>query len=556
MKRFRYLFVVCAVAVLMIAGVTLQAEGQHRNEKQVRDLVRSLASKVDDFQYSLSYQLRSNSADSQDIAYVTTGLKNLQDKLSAFESNLDQKRENRDDVQEVITAAKNVDAFLSQNQQSRRFQQDWQGVRDLVTRLSAQYGVIPDWSRGVSNNPVRRPGNAPQMSTPVTYDAGLTGTYKLDPARSENIADVIASSGISDAQRKDLESKLEAPQEIAIDVRGNQVTFATSESAPMTLTADGRETTDPSGGEAARLKATMSGQQLSVSSLGKDIDYTITLVSTDNGRTLKVTRRFTTDYLPETVFVDSVYTKTDQTAGLGIDRGGRTVPNKVAAPAQPDDSTYSTNDPNDRPNANPPSPGVANPQSPNASPGRTGDFVVPNGTSVTGILESTIDTKVSVNGDRFKLTVQTPNEFRGAVIEGYISGVGRSGRVSGNSNVTFNFESITLRSGERYDFAGTLIGVRDQYGKPVKVDTEGAARGDSQTRETAKRGGLGAGLGALIGVIAGGGRGAAIGAIIGGGAGAGSVIAQGRDDIQLMKGSTITIQASSPIRPDQPVSEN
>src|SRR3982750_2614792 len=126
MKRFRYLFVVCAVAVLMIAGVTLQAEGQHRNEKQVRDLVRSLASKVDDFQYSLSYQLRSNSADSQDIADVTTGLKNLQDKLSAFESNLDQKRENRDDVQEVITAAKNVDAFLSQNQQSRRFQQDWQ----------------------------------------------------------------------------------------------------------------------------------------------------------------------------------------------------------------------------------------------------------------------------------------------------------------------------------------------------------------------------------------------------------------------------------------------
>ena len=139
-------------------------------------------------------------------------------------------------------------------------------------------------------------------------------------------------------------------------------------------------------------------------------------------------------------------------------------------------------------------------------------------------------------------------EFRGAVIEGYISGVGRSGKVSGESNVTFNFEKITLRDGKTYDFAGYLQGIRDQNGKTVKIDNEGTAKGDSQTRETAKRGGIGAGIGAIIGAIAGGGKGAAIGAIIGGGAGAGSVIVQGRDDIRLMTGSTITVQASSPDR--------
>jgi hypothetical protein len=177
---------------------------------------------------------------------------------------------------------------------------------------------------------------------------------------------------------------------------------------------------------------------------------------------------------------------------------------------------------------------------------------VPNGTVVTGILESTIDTKVSQNGDRFRMTVQSPDEFRGATVEGYISGVGRSGQVSGRSNVTFNFESITLRTGERYDFAGYLQSIKDQNGKPVKIDSEGVARGDSQTKETVKRGGAGAGLGALIGAIAGGGKGAAIGAIIGGGVGAGSVIAQGRDDVQLFKGSMITVQSSSPIRRDQP----
>jgi len=142
--------------------------------------------------------------------------------------------------------------------------------------------------------------------------------------------------------------------------------------------------------------------------------------------------------------------------------------------------------------------------------------------------------------------VQSPDAFRGATIEGFVTGVGRSGRVSGRSNVTFNFETITLRNGERYDFAGYLQSLKDHTGKVVKIDPEGTVKGGSQSKQTAKRGGIGAGIGAIIGAIAGGGTGAAIGAVIGGGAGAGSVLVQGRDDLQLMKGSLITIQSTSP----------
>ena len=153
--------------------------------------------------------------------------------------------------------------------------------------------------------------------------------------------------------------------------------------------------------------------------------------------------------------------------------------------------------------------------------------------------------------------MQSPDEFRGAVIEGFISGVGRSGQVSGRSNVTFNFTRITLRDGKAYDFAGYLQNIKDSYGKDVKVDTEGTAKGSSQTKETVKRGGIGAGVGAIIGAIAGGGQGAAIGgAIIGGGAGAGSVAIQGRDDIQLQKGSVMTITSSSPVRRSEPAKIN
>jgi hypothetical protein len=128
--------------------------------------------------------------------------------------------------------------------------------------------------------------------------------------------------------------------------------------------------------------------------------------------------------------------------------------------------------------------------------------------------------------------VQSPNQYRGAIIEGSISGINRSGRVSGRSEVTFNFESIRMSNGRTYDFAGFLQGLTDENGKNVRIDAEGTTKGDSQTKETLKRGGIGA----------------AIGAIIGGSAGAGSVIVQGRDDLELRAGSTMTVQSSSPNR--------
>ena len=144
------------------------------------------------------------------------------------------------------------------------------------------------------------------------------------------------------------------------------------------------------------------------------------------------------------------------------------------------------------------------------------------------------------------MTVQSPDEFRGATIEGYVSGINRSGKITGRSNVTLNFEKITLRDGQTYDFAGSTRGITDVTGKAVQVDNEGTIKGTNQTNQTAKRGGVGAGLGAVIGAIAGGAHGAAIGAIIGGGVGAGSVAVQGSSDIQLMKGSVVTIQAAAP----------
>lgn len=534
MKRFGNFYAAVALMAFIVLGTAGVADAQRRNERQVRDLVRTLNAQIDDFQYGLDYQLRSTSSRGPDVEDVHQSIRNLQTKVDDFEENLNNRRENRDDVREIIAAAKDVDAFLAANSQGRRIDENWQNVRTTINSLAANYGVNADWSTRTSAYPGTTRDRAGQTVPPraAVVSRGLTGTYQLDSAQSENIADIISNSGVGSGQRRDLESKLEAPEQIALDVRGNEVTLASSKASPVKFVADGRERTEQSNGRTVRLRATLRGDQLTISSLGGETDYTVTFAAADNGRQLKVTRRITTDYLRETVFAESVYNKTESYAGLGIDRNSG---------GDPDTGGYSTNDPNG------PAPSIGQ--------ARTGEFVVPSGTIITALLESSIDTKVSQNNDRFKMTVQTPDEFRGATIEGYLTGVGRSGQISGRSNVTFNFETITLRTGERYDFAGFLQAVKDQNGKEVKVDTEGTAKSDSQTKETAKRGGIGAGLGAIIGAIAGGGKGAAIGAIIGGGAGAGSVVVQGREDLQLMKGSSITVQSTSP-RDSNRVSDN
>lgn len=527
MNKMKGLLSVYVAVMVLLGGFAMQVSAQKtRNERDVRSILRNLESKIDDLRDSLRYGLQNSRVDDQDAREAEDNLSNLDTKVRDFGDNFNQRRENRDDVLDVLNAAKPLSDFLTTNNVNKTVQKDWSDVRGLLDRLASNYGVSWNWSTGNSSNTYNNNSN-----NSTSY--GLNGTYQIDVSRSENTEDIVQNSDIqNDSQRQDLEDKLDAPDQVAIEIRGNQVTLGSSKASAVSFLADGRTRTENANGRTIRTRALLRGNELTVSSLGGESDYTITFVSMDNGKSLKVTRRITTDYLRQTVFADSYYNKTDSVARFD---GNTTYQNDSN---NDDDQTYSSNDPNDNQNTN----------YPTNTNTRTGNFIVPNGTVVTGILENDVNTKVSQNNDRFRLTVQSPDQFRGAVIEGYISNVNRSGKISGRSQITFNFERITLRNGETYDFAGNLQEVTDQTGKVIKIDNEGTTKGDSQTKETVKRGGIGAGAGALIGAIIGGAKGAAIGAIIGGGAGAGSVIVQGKDDLELKKGSTMTIQASSPNR--------
>jgi len=413
------------------------------------------------------------------------------------------------DAQEVLNSAALVDRMIRRDATDAVTLRVWTNLRADLTQLATVYGL--SWPHVSQTYPYPTNTRAP-------YVIGrLTGTYRLDVTRSDDpslAADRATQSiryGDRTRIRDQVSARLESPDQIAIELRGRDVTLASSRAPQITFAADGTERveTAPSG-RTIRARATLNGEQLTVSSTGDTGNqFNVTFESIDAGRGLRVTRRVYVLGLANPVVVQSVYQKTSDVAHFDINTGPQTYPYP---------GNTSTN----------------------------GDFGITNGETVIGVLESGLSTQTVREGDHFTITVRQPAQYEGAVIEGHVSNVQRSGRLTGRSQMTLNFDTVRLRNGESYRFAGILESVRTIQGDTVRVDNEGAVRDDSQTTKTEQRAAIGTAVGAIIGAIAGGGKGAAIGAIVGAGSGAGSVYIQGREDLDLGAGTELTIRATGP----------
>jgi hypothetical protein len=309
--------------------------------------------------------------------------------------------------------------------------------------------------------------------------------------------------------REQLMRRLEAPEQIAIDVRGRTVTLASSRAPQISFDADGRERTETTAtGRTIQMRSTLSADQLAVTTTGdQNNEFNVTFNSIDNGRRLRVTRRVYAD-LNTPVEIQSYYDRTSGVAQFNIYNGPQNYPTAE----------------------------------------NTNDFLLRSGETVVAELNDPLATNTSRNGDRFTATVRLPEQYAGATIEGHVSNVQRSGRMTGRSEMTFEFDRIRLRDGRSYRFAGILQTVQTPNGDTARIDNEGAIREDSQSQKTVERAAIGTAIGAIIGAIAGGGKGAAIGAVVGAGGGAGSVYVQGQTDLALPRGTEITVQATGPNR--------
>ena len=343
----------------------------------------------------------------------------------------------------------------------------------------------------------------------------LTGTYQLNPNRSDSpavVADRVARNlppGRQERLRNAVTRRLEAPETLVFEVQGRQVTMASTHSNLVTIDADGRANTEMSrNGRSQRTTATLYGQKLVVSTSGdRAIDYQVTFEVIDYGRSLRVTRSITDEESSQPVVARSVYDRIHDFAEWD---------------ARFDEPEFGSNQ------------------------RRDDHSIVPNGTALYATLNDNLNSKLSRDGDRFTLTVDSPVQYSGASIEGHVVQVNRAGKAAGRAEMALDFDRIRLRDGRTGNFSGYIESVRTANGDTINVDNEGRIQSDdSQTERTVTRTGIGAAIGAVIGAIADGGKGAAIGAAVGAGAGAGSVFVQGREDLDLTGGTEFRLRSAN-----------
>ena len=513
MKNLRHL--VSAVILISISAIGLSAQTQRQTNRvstaQVGNILRRLEQSSNRFRGSLNTALISahinetrsqNDINSFEPAFLTS--------IEQFRNRFNRRIAVAADAENILQKASPVDGFMVRNRLSQQVQNDWASVKTDLNALANVYGVSWQWNNQTTGNSSR----SSRLSN--NSNARLTGTFRLDPSRSDNPRDVVerATQNLSNNERQGVNgrmlARLESPDMLAIERLGSTITMASSRARQASFEANGVERQEQlSNGRSSRLTATLQGDQLVVRSTGyRENDFNATFESIENGSRLRVTREIFSDRLTQPVVVHSIYDRTSDAAQWNIYDGSR--------------------------------PTLGNTGS------NSSEFILRDGDTVVAVLNDELTTQQAKQGDRFSLTVREPRQYDGAIIEGTVGNVDQGGRLTGRSGMSLNFDTIRLSNGQTYKFAGTLASVRSLNGDTVKVDNEGSAQGDNQTTQTVTRAGIGTAIGAIIGAVAGGGKGAAIGGIIGAAGGAGSVYVTGKDSLELPRGTELTIRAGAP----------
>jgi hypothetical protein len=477
------------------------------NDQQVGQLLTRTKRDVDQFRRSLDPALRRSRIDnSRQDDDINQFVMDFGETTAHLSDHLARRQVVTSDVEDVLRNGASIDSFMQRHKLAVQAENGWLAVRRDLDELARAYDVAWNWSE---------PRYTADQPSAGLYHR-LTGTYELDGSRGDDPAQAVeqATRTVPGNQRQGVSrrllNRLNAPESIAIDRNENSVSMASSHGQRVTFEADGQVRAEQgTAGSKINTRATLLGDQLSVTTTGnRGNDFAVTFEPIDDGRNLRVTRRIYDSSLRQPVTVQSFYRKSSDEALWDI---------------------YSTRQ------------GARSQNEPAAV-----ESGVPVGTQFVATLDNAMSTRTSKAEDRFAMTTRSPSQYDGAVISGTVSSVNASGRVSGRADIALNFETIRLRNGLTYPFAAIIESIRTASGETIRVDKDGTVEDNSQTEKTVQRGAIGAALGAIIGAIAGGGKGAAIGGAVGAGGGAGTVIVEGRDQLDLARGTELTITSVVP----------
>src|SRR5687767_7148679 len=355
MKNSKHIVSIFILLALLMIGVSAQAQRQPSSAtvRRVSGILQRLEQNSSRFRNSLNVDLaKGRIRETRSATDINSFESDFEAAVSQFRDRFSRRQAGAADVENILQRASLVNDYLNRNRLGPRVQNDWAQVRTDLNALANAYGIRWQWNQQYTDYSGSR----------------LTGTFRLDPSRSDNPRDVAdrVTRSLSRNQRQAVHdriiARLESPEMLAIERRGSTLTMASSLAAQSTFEADGVERQEQLNGRISRVTATLRGDQLTVRSTGyRDNDFTITFEAIENGDRLRVSRQIYSDRLNQPVIVNSIYDRTSEVAQWNIYDGSR--PGNVDV--------------------------------------NRGEFIVRDGETVVAVLNNDLTTKQTKQGDRF-----------------------------------------------------------------------------------------------------------------------------------------------------------
>jgi hypothetical protein len=186
-------------------------------------------------------------------------------------------------------------------------------------------------------------------------------------------------------------------------------------------------------------------------------------------------------------------------------------------------------DPNDKPAALPPM-------------AKFREYTIPAGTKVSVRLGEGVNSATSKPGDAVSATLTDAVTIdgvqvlpAGSPVRGEVTAAEASGKVKGRASLAMDFRSVSA------------------YGESYPLGAHFSMIAPSTKKSDAKKIGIPAAGGAIVGAIIGGGKGAAIGAAAGGGAGTAAVLMTPGKEVGLASGTQVAVSTGAPIDVKVPI---
>lgn len=168
---------------------------------------------------------------------------------------------------------------------------------------------------------------------------------------------------------------------------------------------------------------------------------------------------------------------------------------------------------------------------------QTQAVTIPAGTPIHVRLSTELNSGTTAPGSSFDGTLAEPLVIngvtvasRGSLVGGRVASVVSSGRLKQPAEISLMLTSITPTGGQQ-----------------TSITTQAwSVSGSSHKKRDITMIGGGAGLGAIVGAIAGGGKGAAIGTLAGAGAGTAGAYVTGKKEIDIPAETQVTFRLSAP----------